>query len=88
MLKTYNIQSMCNTSHDIQVQNMETNKAIRELIKNSTMGHGKGDVRNNTEIQKDQPGLENKTRVKCIIQVVKQQEWRCAGHVARMNDSR
>ena len=32
--------------------------------------------------------IRAKTRVKDIIQVIKQQKWRWAGHVARMADSR
>ena len=31
--------------------------------------------------------IREKTKVKDIIQVVKQQKWRWAGHVARMNDN-
>ena len=32
--------------------------------------------------------IREKTKVKDIVQVVKQQKWRWAGHVARMNDNR
>ena len=32
--------------------------------------------------------IREKTKLKDIIQVVKQQKWRWAGHVARMNDNR
>ena len=32
--------------------------------------------------------IREKTKVKDIIQVVKQQKWRWAGHVARMSDNR
>ena len=32
--------------------------------------------------------IREKTKVKDIIQVVKQQKWRWAGHVAWMNDNR
>ena len=32
--------------------------------------------------------IREKTRVKDIIQVIKQQKWRWAGHVASMNDNR
>ena len=32
--------------------------------------------------------IREKTRVKDIIQVIKQQKWRWAGHVARINENR
>jgi len=32
--------------------------------------------------------VRKKTKVKDFVQVVKQQKWRWAGHVARMNDNR
>jgi len=32
--------------------------------------------------------IREKTKVKDIVQVVKQQKWRFVGHVARMNDNR
>jgi len=32
--------------------------------------------------------IREKTKVKDIIQVVKQLKWRWAGHVAKMNDNR
>ena len=32
--------------------------------------------------------IREKTKVRDIVQVVKQQKWRWAGHVARMNDNR
>ena len=32
--------------------------------------------------------IREKNKVKNIMQVVKQQKWRWAGHVARMNDNR
>ena len=43
---------MHNSSHDIWVRNMDTDKANRELTQNSTKSHGEGAVRNNTKRQK------------------------------------
>ena len=77
---------MCNTRHDIRLR--ETDETSRTLTQNSTKSHGEGHVRNNTKRQEKIDLGREKTKVKDIIQVVKQQKWRWAGHVARMNDNR
>ena len=41
--------SMRNTSHDIRMRNMETDKANRKLTQNSAKDHGESNVRNNTK---------------------------------------
>ena len=51
-------------------------------------GNGKGHVRDIIERQEKIDLDQKKTKVKDIVQVVKQLKWRWAGHVARMNDNR
>ena len=79
---------MRNTSHEIRIRDVETDKKSRELTQNSTKSHGKGYVRDNTKGQEKIHIDQRKTKIKDIIQVVKQLKWRWAGHVARMNDNR
>ena len=42
---------MRNSSHDIRMRNIETDKANREPIQNSTKSHGEDHFRNNTKGQ-------------------------------------
>ena len=68
--------------------NLETNQPNRKLTQNSAKNHGKSNVRNNSKRQKKIKQIKEKSNVKYIMQVVKLQKWRLAGHKTRVNDNR
>jgi len=64
---------------------METDKTSRNLLSVAQRAMERAMLGITLRDKKKSTWIREKTKVKDVVQVVKQQKWRWAGHVARMN---
>ena len=89
MLKTKNIKSMCNTSHDIYgCETWKLTKQAKNSLRIAQRAMERAMLGISVRDRKRSTWIREKTKVKDIIQVVKQLKWWWAGRVARMNVNR